>query len=54
MPSRRMCSCRKVAELDEGRLVESLKKYNGTEVQVIVSTCHAPEEIPGEWKAVRL
>ncbi len=42
------------AELDSGRLVESLAKYNGAEIQVIVSTCHAPEEIPGEWKAVRL
>ena len=42
------------AELDSGRLVESLAKYNGAEIQVIVSTCHAPEEIPEEWKAVRL
>ena len=34
--------------------VESLAKYNGADIQVIVSTCHAPEEIPDEWKAVRL
>jgi chromosome segregation ATPase len=42
------------AELDSGRLVESLAKYNGEEIQVIVSTCHTPAEIPGEWKAVQL
>lgn len=42
------------AELDSERLLESLAKYNGAEIQVIVSTCHAPSEIPGEWKAVRL
>jgi hypothetical protein len=42
------------AELDSGRLVESLEKYNGAEIQVVVSSCHAPEEIPAGWLAVRL
>jgi hypothetical protein len=42
------------AELDSGRLVESLEKYNGAEIQVVVSSCHAPEEIPEGWLAVRL
>ena len=42
------------AELDEKRLVESLAKFNGAKIQVIVSTCHAPAEIPTEWKAVSL
>lgn len=42
------------AELDSERLVESLEKYNGAEIQVVVSSCHAPEEIPEGWLAVRL
>jgi hypothetical protein len=42
------------AELDEERLLESLMKFNGAKVQVLVSTCHDPGDIPGEWMAVRL
>jgi hypothetical protein len=42
------------AELDEGRLMESLGKFNGAKVQVLVSTCHAPQAVGAEWKVVSL
>jgi hypothetical protein len=42
------------AELDEKRLLESLGKFNGAKVQVLVSTCHAPEAVGTEWKVVSL
>jgi hypothetical protein len=42
------------AELDEERLLESLGKFNGAKVQVVVSTCHAPEAVGAEWKVVSL
>ena len=42
------------AELDEERLLESLGKFNGAKVQVLVSTCHAPGAVGAEWKVVSL
>jgi putative intracellular protease/amidase len=42
------------AELDEERLLESLGKFNGAKVQVVVSTCHAPAVLPAEWKVIQL
>ena len=42
------------AELDEKRLMESLVKYNGEDIQVIVSTCYGPKSVPDGWMAVQL
>lgn len=42
------------AELDGKHLMESLEKYSGGEVQVIVSSCHEPNGLPKGWKEIRL
>ncbi|MDD4997698.1 MAG: hypothetical protein PHI99_06075, partial [Syntrophales bacterium] len=42
------------AELDAERFTKALSRFNGDGVQVIVSSCHAPAEIPKGWEVVKL
>jgi hypothetical protein len=42
------------AELDEKNLVTSLEKLSGLDAQVLLSTCHAPAEVPNGWEVVKL
>ena len=42
------------AELDEQRLPLALEKFKKMDVQVIVSSCHSPKEIPKEWSVIEL
>ena len=42
------------AELDAERFTKALSRFNGDGVQVIVSSCHEPAEIPKGWEVVRL
>jgi hypothetical protein len=42
------------AEIDGPHLTDALRKYEAAGMQVIVNTCHQPEVVPLEWKAVAL
>lgn len=42
------------AELDPHRLTATLEQYSKSDLQIICSTCHAPEEVPAGWETVRL
>jgi hypothetical protein len=42
------------AELDPKRLTAALEKYGTSDLQVIISTCHAPETMPAGWEVISL
>ncbi len=42
------------AEIDGPHLTDALRKYEAANIQVIVSSCHAPEEVPENWNTVLL
>ena len=42
------------AELDDDHLPMAMKKFAGMDVQVLLSTCHAPLTVSEEWMVVRL
>ena len=46
--------CIEAAEIDGPHLTDALRKYEAAGMQVIVSTCHAPEVVPLSWKLVAL
>lgn len=46
--------CVEAAEIDDLHLTEALRKYEATDMQVIVSTCHTPEVVPLGWTQVSL
>lgn len=42
------------AEFDPKRLTAALEKYGQSDLQILVSTCHAPEAAVPGWETVRL